>query len=82
MRTNYHLGTGKMPKATDYANRFAQTHGAFRSGSVNTPYDENKVNKAKIEADSIKIAGNDRFERVVNSKIAFKDTLSASRKIN
>ena len=35
-----------------------------------------------MTADSIKIAGNDRFDRTVNSKIAFRDTLDASRRIN
>ena len=53
LRTNYHLGTDAIPKATDYANRFAQTQQAFHTGSVKTPYDENSKNKAKIEADSI-----------------------------
>ena len=42
LKTNYELGNDRLPKATDYANRFAQTHNAFRTGSVNTPYDESK----------------------------------------
>ena len=82
MKTNYELGTDQIPKATDYANRFAQTQNAFRSGSVNSPFDESKKNKAKMTSDSIRIAGNDRFDTTVNSKLAFKDTLSASRRIN
>jgi len=82
MKTNYELGTDRIPKATDYANRFASTHSAFGQGAVATPYDESKTNKAKMTSDSIKIAGNDRFDTTVNSKMAFQDTLSASRQIN
>ena len=53
LRTNYHLGTDNIPKATDYANRFAQTSNTFRSGSVNVPTQESLKNKAKMTSDSI-----------------------------
>lgn len=82
LNTNFELGIDKVPKSTDYANRFAQTQVAFNSGAINDPYSESKKNKAKMTSDSIIISPNDRFDSTVSSKIQFKDTLSASRKIN
>jgi hypothetical protein len=73
MKTNYELGTDSPAKATDYQNRFSQTQNAFRqTGNVEmSPTDENKRNKAKMTSDSIRIAGNDFFDRTVSSKIQF-----------
>ena len=58
-KTNFGLGIDEIPKATDYNNRFANTHTAFKTNAIKTPYDEAKKNHAKITSDSIKIAGND-----------------------
>lgn len=81
-KTNYELGIDKIPKATDYANRFAATQQAFSTNAIKAPYDESKKNKAKMTSDSIKIANNEFQETAVSSKIQFRDTLAASRSIN
>ena len=83
MRTNYGLGIDNPQKVTDSAARFADTKSAFRSGSVVSPFDDNKKNKAKNnDLDSIVIAGNNFFDSTVSSKTQFRDTLNASRKMN
>ena len=73
MKTNYQLGTDSPAKTTDYQNRFSQTQNAFRASSNHemSPADENRRNKAKMTSDSIRIAGNDFFDRTVSSKIQF-----------
>lgn len=83
MRTNYGLGIDNPQKVTDSAARFADTKSAFRSGSVVSPFDDNKKNKAKNnDLDSIVIAGNNFFDSTVSSKTQFRDTLNASRRMN
>ena len=83
LRTNYGLGIDNPQKVTDSAARFADTKSAFRSGSVVSPFDDNKKNKAKNnDLDSIVIAGNNFFDSTVSSKTQFRDTLNASRKMN
>jgi hypothetical protein len=72
MKTNYELGTDAVPKGTDYQNRFSQTQNAFRQPNAEfSPNEENKKNKAMMTSDSIKIAGNDYFDRTVSSKVQF-----------
>lgn len=87
MRTNYELGKDSNLKATDYQARFAQTSNGFRDGPKKimeaTPNDQNKKNKAKNnDSDSIKIAGNDFFDRTVTSKMHYQDTSKPARSIN
>ena len=83
LRTNYGLGIDNPQKVTDSAVRFSDTSTAFKSGTVASPYKDNKTNKAKNnDLDSIVIAGNKFFDSTVSSKIQFRDTLNASRKLN
>ena len=70
-KTNYPLGIDSPAKATDYNNRFAHTQTAFKTNQIAVPYDESKQNKAKIESDSIKIAGNNIQSTAVSSKLQF-----------
>lgn len=46
------------------------------------PNEENAKNKAKIQADSVVIAGNSYFDTSVSSRLQFQDTFSASKKLN
>ena len=72
------MGTDKIPKTTDYQNRFAHTQTNFQSVQ-SSPYDESKKNKAKMTSDSIVIAGNDIQLNLVSSKLQFQDTSKSSR---
>ena len=47
------------------------------------PNDMNKANKAKnFDLDSVKIAGNNYFDKTVTSKMHYQDTSKSGRAIN
>ena len=74
LNTNYELGTDKMHKTTDYQSRFADSNGGSkRSQSLSNaiPNLESAKNKAKIQADSVVIAGNSYFDTSVSSRSQF-----------
>ena len=76
--TNFELGRDKgyMNRTTD--GRFG--HG--RAQSQSNPFEEMRRNKAKIEGDDIRIAGNNFQHGSVSSHMAYPDKFNASKSVN
>ena len=78
LNTNFELGRDK----PSTMNKTMDSKFHTRAASQGNPFEECRRNKAKIEGDDIKIAGNSFRHGQVSSHMAYPDVFSASKNIN
>lgn len=71
-QTNYKLGTDEVPMSTDNQDRFSRTGNFCRGSSMDQGLGAKREEiKAKMNSDSVQIAGNNNFNGAVTSRIQF-----------